>query len=93
MEETRNDDENISKNADDLHSPQFQEMLRGFVVEKQLLEKRHKDEIDRLKKSFFKEGRVVSGSKHGDGETSKFADSIERSGQAQEMTNISRYIS
>ena len=49
-----------TKRPENLDSPQFQEIVRGFMVEKELLEKRHKEEIEKLKDNFSKKEDVVS---------------------------------
>ena len=48
-----------SKKPENLDSPQFQEMVRSFRIEKELLEKQHKEEIEKLKENFsMKEGAI-----------------------------------
>ena len=87
-----------SKKVENLDSPQFQEMVRGFVVEKELLEKRHKDEMEKLKDNFSKKENVLSESHGGGqvhGESSQFGHSsstmVGQSMQSQMMANGTRY--
>ena len=49
-----------SKKPENLDSPQFQEMVRSFRVEKELLEKQHKEEIEKLKENFSMKEGVIS---------------------------------
>jgi hypothetical protein len=87
-----------SKKVENLDSPQFQEMVRGFMVEKELLEKRHQEEIEKLKENFSKKESVLSES-HGGGqvnsETSHFDHSSStmtgHSVQKQMIMNGARY--
>ena len=87
-----------SKKVENLDSPQFQEMVRGFMVEKELLEKRHQEEIEKLKENFSKKESVLSES-HGQGrvggEASQLGSSnsamMGHSVQTQMMMNGARY--
>ena len=63
-----------SKKEENLDSPQFQEMVRGFMIEKELLEKRHQEEIEKLKENFSKKESALTESHDDqiDGESSQF---------------------
>ncbi len=105
MDQTRNDENKNSgeanstnsKQTENLDSPQFQEMVRGFMVEKELLEKRHQEEIEKLKENFSKKENVLSESHggHVNGEASQFGHSsssmVGHSMQTQMVTNGARY--
>ena len=85
-----------SKKAENLDSPQFQEMIRGFMIEKELLEKRHQEEIEKLKENFSKKESALTESHDDqiDGECSQFGHRssamVGHSVETQKIMNDSR---
>ena len=78
-----------SKKVENLDSPQFQEMVRGFMVEKELLEKRHQEEIEKLKENFSKKESLLSES-HGEGRVSGEASQLGYSNSAMTGQSVQR---